>query len=189
MTIKDIKLNTGNWNTGNWNTGDSNTGDNNTGDNNTGYSNTGNSNNGNSNTGNWNTGNRNTGYFNIDNPKVRIFWKETDTKRGDIIFPDFLYFNLTEWIDEKDMTDEQKINNTDYKTTWWILVKYDYKEAFQRSYNNLSKEKKERQTKQLKDLPNWDPDIFFIISGIRIDDDILQDDEIILNWIKYKKVD
>jgi hypothetical protein len=43
-------------------------------------------------------------------------------------------------------------------------VSYDYKEAFQKSYNSLSQEEKEIQTKQLKELPNFDKDIFFKIS-------------------------
>ncbi len=166
--------NTGNWNTGDWNTGDRNTGNRNTGDRNTGNWNTGNWNTGDRNTGNWNTGNwntgdRNTGYFNIDEPKVRIFWKETDIKRQDIHFPSWLYFSLTEWIDESDMTDKQKEDdeNDYYKTTWWILVSYDYKEAFKKSYEKATRE----EQLEVKELPNFDADIFYEISGIRIEDE------------------
>jgi len=166
--------NTGDRNTGNSNTGDSNTGDWNTGDWNTGDWNTGNSNTGDSNTGDWNTGNRNTGYFNIDNPKVRIFWKETDVKREDINFPSFCYFNLTEWINENNMTDEEKEadENKYYKTTGWYLKSYEYQEAFKNSYNKLSDKHREEQVEQLKALPNFDSKMFKEISWIDINETI-----------------
>lgn len=64
--------NTGNRNSGDINTGHYNTGDRNTGERNTGYYNTGNYNSGDRNTGNYNTGNYNsgncnTGYYNSGN--------------------------------------------------------------------------------------------------------------------------
>ena len=72
------------------------------------------------------------------------------------------------------MTQEQKDckENEYYKTTWWILVAYEYKEAFQKSYESLSKEEKIEQTEQLKKLPNFDKDIFFEISWIKIDNEV-----------------
>ena len=91
------------------------------------------------------------------------------------------------------MTEEQKQakENQYYITTGWILVSYDYKEAFQKSYNSLSKEEKEIQTKQLKELPNFDKDIFFEISWIMIDEKEQETKEEIieLNWKKYKLID
>jgi len=88
--------------------------------NDTGYRNTGDWNTGDWNTGNRNTGNRNTGYFNIDKPKVRIFWKETDIKREDIDFPSFCYFDLTEWINEKaDLTDTESCKKILWKCVMW----------------------------------------------------------------------
>lgn len=75
------------------------------------------------------------------------------------------------------MTEEQK-NNSDYayyKTTWWILVNYDYKEAFIKSYNFLSREEKEKQTKQLRELPNFDKNIFFEISWIDIEKEEIEE--------------
>jgi len=95
----------------------------------------------------------NSWYLNIDRPKLRIFGKETDIEIGDITFPDFFYFDINTYCEE----------------TWEILVKYEYKEAFQNSYNSLSEEEREKQTKQLKEIPNFDKDIFFEISGIDID--------------------
>src|SRR6266852_3554440 len=90
--------NTGDMNTGYWNTGHRNTGDRNTGDRNTGDMNT----------GNWNTGHRNTGYMNTDRPTVRMFNKDTGLEFGEIYFPNYWFFNITEWIYEKNMTDQEK---------------------------------------------------------------------------------
>lgn len=171
--------NTGNHNTGDYSTGDCNTGDYSTGDFNTGYKNTGDFNTGNYNTGDYNTGNHNigdynTGYFNTITPdEILVFNKKC--KREDwnkCCKPYFMYFNLTKWIDEKDMTKKEKEENPTYKTTRGYLKVYEYKEAFRKSYYNLSEEEKTKQTKQLKALPNFDKDIFFEISGIDIDEKI-----------------
>jgi len=56
------------------------------------------------NSGNRNSGDWNSGYFNIDKPKIRIFGKETDIKIEDIDFPNYLFFDLIEWIEIDDMT-------------------------------------------------------------------------------------
>ena len=69
------------------------------------------------------------------------------------------------------MTQEQKDNKEYeyYKTTWGILIKYDYQEAFKKSYNDLSDEDRKEQTKQLKELPNFDAEMFKQISWIDIE--------------------
>lgn len=62
------KGNTGEYNTGRYNTGDSNTGDSNTGSYNRGYFNS----------GSYNTGNFNSGCFNTNEPKMRLFNRESE---------------------------------------------------------------------------------------------------------------
>lgn len=62
------------------------------------------------------------------------------------------------------MTDKEKEDNSSHTTTSGYVRKYDYKEAFQKSYNNASKEEKELLLK----LPNFDADVFFEISGIDV---------------------
>ena len=163
--------NTGDSNTGYCNTGYKNTGNRNTGNSNTGNSNTGNSNTGDWNTGDWNTGDSNTGYFNINEPKVRIFWKETDIKIEDLAFPNFCYFDITEWIYEDDMTDEEKQANKNYKTTGWYLKSYEYQESFKNSYNKLDKEERIKQVEELKALPNFNSEMFKKISWIDIEEE------------------
>ncbi len=186
--------NTGGWNTGGWNTGDYNTGGRNTGCSNTGCSNTGGRNTGHRNTGDyntgcwntggwntgdyntggWNTGHRNTGYFNTETPKnILVFGKNCDRDLFDNCHkPDFLFFNITKWILEKDMTQEEKDKNPTYSTTGGYLKKYDYKEAFKKSWDEADKEDRVR----IKDLPNFCSKMFFEISGIKVDECDVRDE-------------
>ena len=60
------------------------------------------------------------------------------------------------------MTDKEKADNPDYEVVGGYLKVFDYKEAFQKSYDEASEEDK----KLLIKLPNFDPDVFFEISGI-----------------------
>jgi hypothetical protein len=192
------KCNSGDRNTGDWNTGDWNTGVCNSGDRNSGNRNSGNRNTGDWNTGNWNTGDRNTGYWNtgdwntgnwntidrstgyfntVQEHIVMVFNKpmlSSDFHKLDL--PSFLFFYLVEFVQSSEMTDEEKEENPSYETTGGYLKKLYYKEAFQKSYNDLSEEERVEQTKQLKALPNFDADVFYEISGIRIESsDSIQD--------------
>jgi hypothetical protein len=158
--------NTGHRNTGHRNTGHRNTGYWNTGDGNTGHRNTGDRNTGHNNTGDWNTGHRNTGYFNFLSPEnILVFEKEY--KYSDWIelnLPSCLYFNTKEWIDYSNMTEEEKEKHPSSKTSGGYLKTLEYKEAFIKSLQNASKE----EIEQIKNLPNFDADIFEKISGFRI---------------------
>lgn len=154
--------NVGDWNSGYWNSGNFNSGYNNTGNSNSGDWNSGNWNSGNRNVGNWNSGNFNSGYFNIDEPKVRIFWKETDISREDIEFPSYFYLKLNKWILVGNMTDKEKEEFSWYKTTKGYLKKLDYKEAWKQSFEKADKE----DVAKTLNLPNFDYDIFEKITGI-----------------------
>ena len=146
-----VNGNTGLFNSGNRNSGNMNSGYRNSGNRNSGYSNSGYRNSGDWNSGNWNLCNRETGFFNTITPKkINVFNKPCNIEVWkNAVKPSFIYFNLTELVNDK-------------------LVTYEYKEAFQKSYNNLSEEEKIKQTEQLKALPNFDADVFYEISGIRI---------------------
>jgi hypothetical protein len=163
--------NTGDRNTGNSNTGDSNTGHRNTGYRNTGYRNTGDRNTGNRNTGSWNTGSWNTGFFNTTTPeKIQVFNQPCKKSDWDNAYkPDFLFFNLTEWIHEKKMTDREKEDHPEYKTlgVGGYLWKYNYKEAFKKAWDEADPEDRIR----VKDLPNFDAKIFYEISGINVEEE------------------
>jgi len=160
--------NTGIWNTGDMNTGDRNTGNSNTGNSNTGYMNTGNWNTGHWNTGSWNTGDRNAGYMNTDSPTVRMFNKDTGLKFGEISFPEYWFFDLTEWVSGEDMTDQEKEDHeSEYKTNKGYLKVYDYKKAFKASWDKATPEDRAKTF----DLPNFDKQIFEEISGINVDEE------------------
>jgi hypothetical protein len=179
--------NTGNWNTGDWNTGNWNTGNRNTGYRNTGNLNTGNLNTGDCNAGNWNTGYRNIGYrntggwntgdcntgsFNTETPKMtQIFNKDIPWEDFlNISYPDWLHFDLTHWVYEENMTDEEKENNPTFKTTGGYLKKLSYKEAARISWDEASMEDK----KHTLNIPNFDNDIMIEIFGIDVEAELNQ---------------
>lgn len=180
--------NLGKCNTGFWNTGYRNTGNCNTGNWNTGYWNTGNWNTGYRNTGNWNTGRWNTGYwntgsyntcnhssgmFNTKEQPLYLFNKPTDFTWEEFknIFPNeynLLFstsFPLTEWICENNMSDKEKEENPEYKTTGGYLKKRTYHEAWRIIWDSWTKE----QQDSIKKLPNFDKDIFKEITGIEVE--------------------
>jgi len=196
----DYKGNTGNGNSGHQNTGNRNSGDWNSGNWNSGYWNSGDWNSGNWNSGDWNSGNwnsghRNSGYFNTTQAPVRIFNAETDMARDDIDFPEWLYeMKITEWVDYKDMSDQEKLEYPLAEYTGGYTKEYDYKEAFRNAFDNA---KKEDVVKTLN-LPNFDYGIFEEITGISKLDfqrklghiNTEQSDEIIvINGVIYRRVD
>ena len=152
---------TGNWSTGNWSTGNSSTGDRSTG---------------NWSTGDWSISNYSTGHFStedysgygcFDKPCTVEEWNNAEK-------PSWLYFGVTEWREESDMTDKEKEENPNYKTTEGYLKKLDYKESFQNSYNKATR----GEQLAIKKLPNFNADKFFKISGIRIEEESLSGQEV-----------
>ena len=144
----------------------------NTGSRNTGDCNTGSRNTGSWNTGSWNTGSRNTGDFNTTEPLFRIFNKETNLKREEIYFPNFLYFDLSVWVSHDTATEEEKEKHKkDIEVCGGFLKTLEYKEAFRLAWNKASKE----EHKKLLELPNWDNEIFKEISGIDAEAEITKE--------------
>ena len=172
--------NTGNWNTGHRNTGDRNTGhrntgDRNTGDRNTGDRNTGHQNTGNWNTGDWNTGDRNTGYwntgdwntgfFNTTTPeKVRVFdGSEVDRQAFLDACPTWLFTPApTTWVSEREMTDQEKIDNPTFHTCGGYLRTNDWGEAWRKAYEQASAE----DVQKVRDLPGFNAEVFLKITGL-----------------------
>lgn len=146
--------NTGSYNTGNSNAGDSNTGSSNTGDSNTGDSNTGNHNTGSSNTGYRNTGDHNTGSYNTGD------WNKASNCTGhfNTVTPDtIMVFNKPCTVDKWEKS----------KKPWFIFFQLTgtYKESWRKAYDGASVSDK----LLLVQLPNFDADVFYEISGIRVD--------------------
>ena len=168
--------NTGDWNTGNRNTGNRNTGDWNTGDWNTGGCNTGNCNTGDWNTGDWNTGNRNTGFFNTNSQPLYMFNKPTDLTRDEILnFRGIkaLSWNYENswWIYSSNMTGEEKKSHPEHETTGGYLKTVDFKTACKMMWDSLDEEDKEA----VRNLPNFDNDVFREITGISVEGENEQD--------------
>ena len=189
--------NTGNRNTGDWNTGNRNTGDWNTGNRNTGNRNTGNRNTGDCNTGDWNTGNRNTGdwntgdwntgdwntgdwnkssfntgCFNTEEQKIMLFNKPSNMTYREWLESDARWLlnqipkDVVEWVYEEDMTDEEKAAHPTYETTGGYLKVLDESECGQLWWGSLS----DRRKDIIRAIPNFDSDIFFQCTGVRVDE-------------------
>lgn len=62
------------------------------------------------------------------------------------------------------MTESEKQENPSYAKTGGFLKSYAYKEAFQKSYNEASRE----DQLKVERLPNFNADKFFQISGIDV---------------------
>ena len=80
--------------------------------------------------------------------------------------PSFLYFDLCVWVSESDMTDEEKKNDPEFHVRGGYLKTLDYKDAWAIAYEKATKEDIEK----LKALPNFDADVFYEISGVRIEE-------------------
>ena len=162
--------NTGDYNTGNRNTGDRNTGNSNTGDKNTGGRNTGNMNTGDWNTGDWNKSSFNTGCFNTEEQKIMLFNKPSDITYREWIDSDArdllnqIPKDVVEWVDEEDMTDEEKAAYPTYETIGGYLKTLNESESGQLWWNELSDCNKQI----IKSIPNFDPDIFYECTGIKV---------------------
>ena len=159
--------NSGDCNSGDWNSGDCNSGNRNSGNRNSGDWNSGDCNSGDWNSGDWNSGYFNSGYFNTTTPStVRVFDVETKRSEWDNCDkPSFIYFSLTEWVPENKMSDKEKEEHKEtYGNCGGYLKTLGYKEAFQKSYAEATEEDR----KKIFNIPNFDADKFYEISGIDV---------------------
>ena len=130
------------FNSGEGNSGHRNSGDWNSGNRNSGYGNSGNRNSGDRNSGNWNQCHHETGAFNTEqSDTIRVFNKPCLKQDFENAYkPRFLYFEVDKSI--------------------------GYKESFKKSWENADHQDRIK----IKDLPNFDPDVFYELSGIRLSD-------------------
>lgn len=169
--INDGNYNTGSSNSGHYNVGHRNTGNANTGSLNTGNANTGYFNTGNCNTGDWNISSYNTGCFNTEEQKIVLFNKLSNMTYNEWLnskakyLLDQIYNKTAELICEKDMTDEEKALHPNYVITGDYLKIIDKFEAAQLWWNELS----DKDKNIIKAIPNFDADIFYECTGIRVE--------------------
>ena len=75
---------------------------------------------------------------------------------------------MSEWVPDCNMSQQEKEQHPEYVTTGGYLKKYEYKEAFRKSFDNAKRSPNwPEQLKKLKALPNFDAKIFEEISGIK----------------------
>ena len=74
--------------------------------------------------------------------------------------------NVVEWIYESNMTNEEKEAHPTYKTTCGYLKELEESEFAQMWWNGLL----EHQRNIIKALPNFDPEIFFQCTGVKVDE-------------------
>jgi len=154
---------------GSRNSGHRNSGPHNSGDQNSGDQNSGHSNSGSQNSGGWNSGDLNTGYFNTITPEEILIFNKSCKKKlwENSEKPGFIFFCLTQWINEEEMTDMEKIDNPSFFVSGGYLKKIDYKKAWKNSWDKASTKDKELLLK----LPNFDAEVFNEISGIDVNKD------------------
>jgi uncharacterized protein YodC (DUF2158 family) len=163
--------NSGNYNSGDYNSGNRNSGYCNSGDYNSGYCNSGDRNSGDYNSGYYNSGYYNSGYynsgwFNRNEPKMRMFEKESEYTYSEFR-EKFGYNDISlptcVWVNKEDMTDVEKKLSTSWETTGGYLKVLGYKEAWAKAWNEASQKVKD----WYKSLPNFDEKIFEDITGIK----------------------
>lgn len=74
--------------------------------------------------------------------------------------------NVVEWVYEEDMTDAEKAAHPTYETTGGYLKVLDESECGQLWWGSLSDRRKEI----IKAIPNFDAEIFFQCTGVRVDE-------------------
>ena len=165
--------NSGNWNSGKYNSGHDNSGHFNSGNGNRGISNSGNCNSGNyncgsNNSGDWNWTDRSSGVFNTEEAKIMMFNKPSDWTYSDwnysparSILSDLI---LNKWVLITNMTEEEKIAHPLADVCGGYLKTFTYKEACNNLWLRLDKNSK----KIITSLPNFDAQVFRIITGIEI---------------------
>lgn len=167
--------NMGNCNSGNYNCGISNSGCYNIGNQNAGRYNRGDCNAGDFNQGDYNSGDWNctdysSGFFNTKEPPLYVFNKPLDMRPSDFYDLDGILilsrnFEHNSWVCGEDMTEDEKHLHPEYKITGGYLKTVDFKTGCRTMWDRLTDSEKTA----VRNLPNFDPDVFEEITGIRVE--------------------
>ena len=148
-----------------------NTGKGCTGLHNSGDYNSGDWNRGNYNSGDWNITDFSSGCFNTKEQKILMFDKPSNWSLNDWWNSEArrllnqIHYNVFKWIYLEDMTDEEKEQHPEHKTTGGYLKDLDRSECNQIWWNSLS----EMERNIIRNIPNFDEVIFSKITGIEIE--------------------
>ena len=159
--------NTGSYNLGMYNTGEGNYGVRNTGARNFGNANTGDHNLGSFNTGDWNAVSHSTGCFNTHVPeKIYMFnnpsgwtfetWEHSEAKQIMDTYP----FRKLVKVPYQEMSELERQQDPEAEITGFMLREEQY------SPNKWWAELSDHQRLAVMGLPNFDPQIFALITGI-----------------------
>lgn len=165
------KNSTGEGSTGNYSTGDYSLGNHSTGDYSLGNHSTGEYSTGDYSTGWWSISNYSTGHFSTeDYSGFGCFDKPCTLEEfEDAYIPMFLFCQLAVWVEEVDMSDEEKKNNPQYKSLGGYNKRVtDPKEAYRDSWEDSD----EYERSLVRDLPNFCPKKFKEITGIDVDEEL-----------------
>ena len=133
---------------------------------------TGRCNTGDRNTGDWNKSSFNTGCFNTEEQKIMLFNKPSNMTYREWLESDARWLlnqipkDVVEWVYEEDMTDVEKAAHPTYETTGGYLKVLDESECGQLWWGSLS----DRRKDIIRAIPNFDSDIFFQCTGVRVDE-------------------
>lgn len=168
------KCNSGDNNPGDYNTGCWNTGDRNSGRHNSGCCNSGHFNSGNHNSGDWNVSSGNSGCFMTVKPTIMLFNKPSDwtiddwrrSRAGTIMSCCPSTGVKVGWIKPDQMTEEEKKRHPYpvHTVTGGFLRTVDSEPDRQTWWDGLDDDDK----KAVMNLPNFDADVFFECTGIRV---------------------
>ena len=164
-------LNSGYWNSGDQNSGYQNSGYQNSGDRNSGYQNSGYRNSGDQNSGIFNKTNFCSGVFNSSEQPAPVFNGVATVMMSDFIksraFQVIINndFPLTEWINESDMTVQEKIDHPKFFVMGGYLKVNTYEYACGKWWESLS----DSDHKIITEIPGFSKEIFYEITGIQID--------------------
>lgn len=168
--------NIGNGNVGNRNIGSCNSGARNVGNRNSGDFNKGSLNSGDYNIGDYNTGDFNKasnviGCFNTEPQKLKFFDKETDMTLAEwrnssaYRIMSLIDSRPSEWVGTEDMSHEEKAEYPEHKTTGGFLWIRNNTCCYSDWWGQLS----EKDKNIIKDIPNFDAEKFYQITGIKIE--------------------
>ena len=166
--IGQINGNTGLFNSGSWNSGSWNSGLRNSGSWNSGSWNSGSWNSGSWNSGSWNSGSWNSGDWNSCNYSNGVFCNQEDK--------DIRIFNKPSGMSLEEFWDSKyyrALQSEPLELTYWDdknkeLKCRSYKDACAIWWSKLT----EKNKKIIQKIPNFDPEIFFDITGIDVKEDI-----------------
>ena len=93
---------------------------------------------------------------------------------------------IAKWIDKKDMTDKEKENKSYWEQTGGYLKTLNYQDAWKEAWPKASDDFKS----WVKNLPNFNSEIFEKITGQKIEDDSLKgaEVEVKVNGKSYKAI-